>query len=1323
LEVEGADAASVIIVLLLLLDLSDHTVMYFSGASVFSEFRAAHWLKLFSDQNLPVLRIQAIYEYWVELESADFSIIDQKQLRKLLLGEEFVLNSNDQLKHVVSWRVFPRWGTISPWSTKATDIVRRSGLDKVKRVERAVYWQVTGLQFFESDHKDRLYRLTHDAMTENIWTGSVDAVPLFQKETPRPLVHCDLGTEPIQRLSELNVAMGLALNAQEIEYLVARYQEWGRSPTDAELLMFAQANSEHCRHKIFNANWVIDGVAMPKSLFQWIKATHEAHPEGTVVAYRDNAAILEGRKQQCFYPDDQSRVYRFVPRLTHYLAKVETHNHPTAISPFAGAATGSGGEIRDEGATGIGSKSKAGLSGFMVSQLNIPNFPQVWEKGSGKRPKRISSALQIMLEGPIGSAAFNNEFGRPQLAGFFRTLEITLPLGVRGYHKPIMLAGGIGAIDAIHAFKKPLRSGVLFVHLGGAGMRIGLGGGAASSMQTGSNQESLDFDSVQRANPEMQRRAQEVIDRCWQLGEYNPIMAIHDVGAGGLSNAFPELAHDGGVGATFDLRAIPVDDLALSPREIWSNESQERYVVAIDPEDRVRFEEICARERCPVAVVGEATSAGQLRVWDDVFQQLVVDMPLQALIGKTPPMVCQGQRVVAQGTDLPEATPLANWGFRLDQILSVPAIADKTFLISIGDRTVGGLCARDPFVGPWQVPVADVAVTMADFMGYYGEAFALGERSPVALIDGPASGRLAVAEAINNLLAASWVDVDRVHLSANWMAAAQYRNEGVVLYDTVQAVSDVCLELGLSIPVGKDSLSMHTQWDDAHQTFSVVSPVSVVITAFTLCSDVRQTLTPLLTGERVSRLYLIDLGQGKNRLGGSAWSLVQSLVGTIAPDLDDVKLFKAWMGFMQNDKVRALVQAYHDRSDGGVLVTVLEMLMASRMGLEWQLPSGMTLSQLEAFLYTEELGAVVQVRDEDWPAFEEEAKKVGLLQWIIPIGVVQSPENIRLKQGETVYLERSVRELHSLWSRTSYEMQALRDHPDCAQEEWARRLDTNELGLAPHLTFDLNDSISAPFLGRGTPRVAILREQGVNGHVEMAAAFTLAGFEAQDVTMTDLLDSRVSLDDFVGIVACGGFSYGDVLGAGGGWAKSILFQPSLRDKFQSFFERTEVFALGVCNGCQMFSQLTDIIPGSQFWPRFQRNRSEQFEARLGLVEVVPSPSLFFQGMEGSRLPVPIAHGEGRAQWVASDLNGGLALQHMSLRYVEGDGRVAVRYPANPNGSPEGLAGLTTADGRFTICMPHPERAFRTVQLSHHPKEWGERGPWMRFFENARRAIG
>ena len=1297
--------------------------MFFSGASVFSEFRAAHWLKLFKGQDLPVLRFRAIYEYWVELNSGDFSKTDLAQLRHLLLGDEINIHSEENLKNVVSWRVFPRWGTISPWSTKASDIVRRSGLNSVKRVERAVCWQITGSEPLKEDHQDRLCRLTHDAMTENIWMGSVDTVPLFQKEKPRSLVTCDLGAEPIQRLAALNVEMGFALNAQEIEYLVACYQQWGRSPTDAELLMFAQANSEHCRHKIFNADWVIDGSVMPKSLFQWIKATHEAHPEGTIVAYRDNAAILEGREQQCFYPDPHSRVYRFMPRLTHYLAKVETHNHPTAISPFSGAATGSGGEIRDEGATGTGSKPKAGLSGFMVSHLNIPNFTQAWEIGSGQRPKRISSALQIMLDGPIGSAAFNNEFGRPQLAGFFRTLEITQAEGVYGYHKPIMLAGGIGAIDAAHVFKKPLRPGVLFVHLGGAGMRIGLGGGAASSMQTGSNQESLDFDSVQRANPEMQRRAQEVIDRCWQLGEHNPILAIHDVGAGGLSNAFPELAHDGGVGATFDLRAIPLDDPALSPREIWSNESQERYVIAIDPKDRVRFEEICSRERCPVAIVGEATSTGQLRVLDEFFQQTVVDMPLEALIGKTPTMVCQGHRVASQGTDLPRATPLSDWGLRLDQILSVPAIADKTFLISIGDRTVGGLCARDPFVGPWQVPVADVAVTMADFIGYHGEAFALGERSPVALINGPASGRLAVAEAINNLLAAAWADTERVRLSANWMAAAHHQNEGVVLYDTVQAVSDVCLELGLSIPVGKDSLSMHTQWTDAHQTFSVTSPVSVVITAFTLCSDVRQTLVPLLTREKASHLYLIDLGQGQNRLGGSTWSLAQSLVGRIAPDLNDVKLFKAWMGFMQDQKVRTLVQAYHDRSDGGVLVTVLEMLMASRMGLEWALPASMTAEQLEAFLYTEELGAVVQIWDEDWLVFAEEADKVGLLEWISPLGVVQLSENICLKQGGVVFLDRSVRELHSQWSRTSYEMQALRDHPGCAQEEWARRRDLNELGLVPHLTFDLNDSVAAPFLGRGTPRVAILREQGVNGHVEMAAAFTLAGFEAQDVTMTDVLEGRVALNDFVGMVACGGFSYGDVLGAGGGWAKSILFQPALRDQFQSFFERDDVFALGVCNGCQLFSQLTEIIPGAQFWPRFQRNRSEQFEARLGLVEVVSSPSLFFQGMSGSRLPVPIAHGEGRAQWVVSDPKGEMALQHMSLRYVEGDGRVAVRYPANPNGSPEALAGLTTADGRFTICMPHPERGIRTVQLSYHPKEWGERGPWLRFFENARRAIG
>lgn len=1239
--------------------------------------------------------------------------------------------------------VTPRPGTISPWSSKATDILKNCGLTGFRRIERGVAFHMldTSGQPLSTEVTARLLPLLHDRMTEAVMTLA-EAEQLFRHVPPRELARVDVLGGGRLALEAANKSLGLALSDDELDYLVENFTHIGRNPTDVELMMFAQANSEHCRHKIFNADWVIDGAAQAKSLFGMIRDTHAAHPEGTVVAYSDNSSVIEGATIDRFYPRAGGS-YGYSSELTHVLMKVETHNHPTAISPFPGAATGSGGEIRDEGATGTGSKPKAGLCGFSVSNLNIPGYEQPWEAGTYGKPERIVTPLAIMLEGPIGAAAFNNEFGRPNLAGYFRTFEETVSGQRRGYHKPIMLAGGVGSIRADHVEKKMLPVGTLLIQLGGPGMLIGLGGGAASSMDTGANAADLDFDSVQRGNPEMERRAQEVIDRCWQLGEKNPILSIHDVGAGGLSNALPELVHGGGRGGRFELRAAPSEESGMSPREIWCNEAQERYVLAIPPQRLDEFRALCERERCPFAVLGEATEDNHLLVTDSHFNNAPVDVGLDVILGKPPKMT----RDVVHQPAL--SAPLALDGINLKdavyRVLAMPGVASKMFLISIGDRTVGGLTARDQCVGPWQIPVADCAITLAGYQTTLGEAFSIGEKAPLALIDAPASGRMAIVEAVTNLAAARVNGLAEVKLSANWMAPAGHPGEDAALFDTVAAVSDYCQALGISIPVGKDSMSMKTVWEAGGEKKAVTSPISLVISAFASSPDATAHLTPQLrTDAGDTDLILIDLGLGRNRLGASSFAQAIKQVGDRCPDAPEPAALAAFFGTIQALNADGKLLAYHDRSDGGLFAALAEMAFAGHCGLDIDVdelcvdqirreveddglpePEGLGIGDVTqrifSVLFNEEAGAVLQVRRGDTQAVMQAFMDAGLRGEFHVIGRPNSCDHLRLLRNDQVFLDESRTDLQSAWARTSYEMARLRDNPVCADQEFAQHADAGDPGLRCTPSFDVDDDVAAPFIATGKrPRVAVLREQGVNGQVEMAAAFDAAGFIAVDVHMSDILSGRVSLADFTGLAACGGFSYGDVLGAGGGWAKSILFNPRARDQFAAFFERANTFALGVCNGCQMMSQLHDLIPGADAWPRFERNLSEQFEARFAQVEVMPSPSIFFAGMAGSMMPIAVSHGEGRVEF-RNPAHAGQA--YATLRYVDHRGAPTEAYPANPNGSAGGLTGFTTVDGRFSILMPHPERVFRAAQLSWRPDGMRGAAPWMRMFRNARCAVG
>ncbi|MBS1155380.1 MAG: phosphoribosylformylglycinamidine synthase [Proteobacteria bacterium] len=1239
--------------------------------------------------------------------------------------------------------VLPRAGSISPWSSKATDIALHCGLKSVQRIERgmAVYAVDANGQPLSGPALQALKSLVHDRMTEQVADSLDAAASLFQHFEPQPMLSVDILAGGKAALEAANSQYGLALSDDEIDYLVENYQKLGRNPTDVELTMFAQANSEHCRHKIFNADFVIDGEKQAQSLFGMIRETHKAHPEGTVVAYSDNSSVIEGAPIERFFPQAGSAEYAFDQQTAHILMKVETHNHPTAISPFPGAATGSGGEIRDEGSTGRGSKPKAGLAGFTVSNLNLPGAVQPWEEPAYGKPDRIASALQIMIEGPIGAAAFNNEFGRPNICGYFRTFEEDCNGERRGYHKPIMIAGGLGNIDAIHVDKHQIPDGALLIQLGGPGFLIGMGGGAASSMTTGANTADLDFDSVQRGNPEIERRAQEVIDRCWQLGEQNPILSIHDVGAGGISNAFPELVDGSDRGAVFELRKVHIEEHGMSPKEIWSNESQERYVLAIQPQELMRFEAICERERCPFAVVGRATAEKQLIVADSHFGNRPVDMPMEVLLGKPPKMTRDVTRIAPQ---LPVFdSSLINLKEATYRVLRLPTVADKSFLITIGDRTVGGMTVRDQMVGPWQVPVADVAVTTMGYNTMLGEAMAMGERTPLALISGPASGRMAVGEALTNIAAAPIKELSDIKLSANWMAPAGHPGEEANLYDTVSAVAlDLCRNLGISIPVGKDSLSMKTVWDEAGEKKAVTAPLSLIVSAFAPVTDVSKTLTPQLVTDTDSDLLLIDLGSGRCRLGGSALAQVYKQIGNTAPDVVSAEHLQAFFATVQKLNSEGRILAYHDRSDGGLIATIAEMMFASRVGITLEIdelcidrrrrqrgeneitPDDVTRAEngrAMGVLFNEELGAVLQVKRSDTAAVIAAFMNAGLSAELQVIGTLNNDDRLKIKKRNRLLLDETRISLQQAWSETSWRIQRLRDNPACADAEYARIANKSDKGLFAKLSFNPADDIAAPFIATGArPKIAILREQGVNGQVEMAAAFDRAGFTAVDVHMSDIIEGRISLADFKGLAACGGFSYGDVLGAGEGWAKSILFNPRARAEFEAFFQRSDSFGLGVCNGCQMMANLSGIIPGAQAWPKFTRNQSEQFEARFVMMELPQSPSLFFSGMTGSQFPVVVSHGEGFANF---SQQGDIGQAIVAMRYIDNNGSLTETYPFNPNGSPQGIAGVTTADGRFSIMMPHPERAFRTVLNSWHPQDWAEDSPWLRMFRNARAWLG
>jgi len=1294
------------------------------GKSALSPFRIEKLLHKLRAIVPDIHTVNGQYMHFVDSDK-DISPEQQTVLERILI---YGAQSYDIDIKGTEFLVLPRIGTISPWASKATDIAHNCGLQDISRIERGILYTIE----FDNDYQlseryhDELAHELHDRMVETCVFSMDQAAALFEHHQPTPLSSIAVLEQGRQALVYANGELGLALAEDEIDYLLDNFTQLKRNPTDVELMMFAQANSEHCRHKIFNADWTIDGEQQEKSLFAMIRNTYEQHSDAILSAYSDNCAVIEGFAIERFYPDSDSLEYRYTQEDCHILMKVETHNHPTAISPFPGAATGSGGEIRDEGATGQGSKPKAGLSGFSVSNLKITSLMQPWEHDYGK-PERIVSALDIMLEAPIGAAAFNNEFGRPNICGYFRTFEEKIKTKngteVRGYHKPVMLAGGVGNLKAEHVLKGEIPAGSKIVLLGGPAMLIGLGGGAASSMNSGSSCENLDFASVQRGNPEMERRCQEVIDRCWQLGEQNPILSIHDVGAGGISNALPELVNDAGKGAIFELREVPNDELGMSPMEIWCNESQERYVMAIGADNIARFEQICQRERAPYAILGEATKEQRLILNDRHFANMPIDMSLDVLLGKPPKMSRNVSHIntvqddfSCSNLDLSEAA---------ERVLHLPSVADKSFLITIGDRSITGQVVQEQMVGPWQVPVSDVAVTCSGFQETTGEAMSIGERSPVALIDQAASARMAIGEALTNIAAARIESLSDIVFSANWMAPAGHPGEDAGLYDAVKTVGmDICPELGITVPVGKDSMSMKSVWNDKGEDKSVTAPLTLIVSAFSPVQDVRATLTPQLRMDQGdSELLLIDLGSGLNRMGGSALAQVYGKIGNDSPDLDNTGLFKSFFKAIQKLNNKKQLLAYHDRSDGGLFTSLLEMSFAGHCGLNIELNTLCAdLNEIIPALFNEELGAVIQIRKADHDVVLACFKDLSMENNVHFIAQPVNNDEINFTFHDNIILSNSRRHYHRAWSETSYQMQKLRDNPDCAQQEFDAKLNIGDPGLHSEVGYDVNEDISAPYINSGAkPTMAILREQGVNGQLEMAAAFTRAGFLTRDVHMSDIIAGRVSLQEFNGLVACGGFSYGDVLGAGEGWAKSVLFNDQARAEFEHFFQRKDTFGLGVCNGCQMMSNLHEIIPGTTHWPHFVTNESEQFEARTAMVEVLPSPSLFFAGMEGSKVPIAIAHGEGRAEFQL----GGSAQQTMdsglvTLRYISNDGLATEKYPYNPNGSPQGMTGLCNDDGRFTIMMPHPERVFRSVQNTWLAEHQGEDAPWMRLFRNARK---
>lgn len=1314
-------------------------LLHFEGGNALSAFRAQALLPRLQAVNARITGVHARHVHWVWCDRA-LDTASHEKLKALLVYGDPYTGPNDGTVVVV----VPRLGTVSPWASKATDIAHNCGL-AIHRVERVTEYRLTlksgllgGAKSLAAEELQAAAALLHDRMTESVLLARDDARHLFDEQPGKPMEHVDVLGQGRSALEKANTDFGLALSDDEIEYLVNAFTGLKRNPTDVELMMFAQANSEHCRHKIFNAQFTIDGVPQEKSMFGMIRNTHQLAPQHTVIAYSDNASVMEGHEVERWLPQGYTNAPQYGPRAdtAHVLMKVETHNHPTAISPFPGASTGAGGEIRDEGATGRGSRPKAGLTGFSVSNLHLPGTNEPWEQQPYGKPEHIASPLQIMVDGPLGGAAFNNEFGRPNLLGYFRVYEQTVGELRRGYHKPIMIAGGLGTISASQTKKIEFPAGTLLIQLGGPGMRIGMGGGAASSMAAGANAAELDFDSVQRGNPEIQRRAQEVINHCWALGDVNPILAIHDVGAGGISNAFPELVDGAAKGARFDLSKVPLEESGLAPKEIWCNESQERYVIALKAEALPLFQAMCERERCPFAIVGTATDEKQLVLDNPGSDDKPIDMPMEVLLGKPPRMHRDVKRVHRElpALDLTDVS-LDKVAF---DVLRHPTVASKRFLITIGDRTVGGLDHRDQMVGPWQVPVADCAVTLADYAGFKGEAMSMGERTPLASLDAPASGRMAVGEALTNLLAAPF-ELPRVKLSCNWMAACGEAGEDAALYDTVKAVGmELCPALGISVPVGKDSLSMRTRWSEDRQAKQVTAPVSLIVSAFASLDDVRPTLTPQLQPGDTT-LILIDLGQGKGRMGGSMLAQVINQFGHEVPDVDDPQQLKSLVLAINQLRSEGKLLAYHDRSDGGLWAAVCEMAFAGHLGVSLNVDmlvtegDGISDSRAEygdsknwatqvstrraeltlRALFNEELGVVIQVPTAQRNEVMQTLREHGLSKHSHFIGKPNDKGVVEVWRDAKAVFSAPLRDLHQAWDEVSWRIAKLRDNPVGADQEHDAAGRTDDPGLHVHLTFEPQ----APAVHSQRPKVAILREQGVNSHVEMSYTMHQAGFDTFDVHMTDLQTGRARLDMFQGFVACGGFSYGDTLGAGEGWARSIMFNGALAEQFAAFFQRQETFALGVCNGCQMMAALAPIIPGAQDWPKFTRNKSEQFEARLSLVEVLPSPSIFFTGMEGSRMPIAVAHGEGYADF---SQRGDAAKVHRAMRFVDNTGAATEAYPANPNGSPGGLTSVTTADGRFTVLMPHPERVFRNIQMSWTSGDKSAHSPWMQMFHNARR---
>jgi len=1285
------------------------------GSSALSRFRTENLLERLLAAYPLISDISVESVYFADFDpDVSWSSENQATLEDLLLATAMADESN-----AATLVVTPRVGTVSPWSSKATEICHAAGLLGLKRVEqgrRVCLWRGNTLLTTEPLPSEVIPML-HDRMVETVITDMGDAAQLFHQGSPQPLNTVPVLAQGAKAIEQADKQLGLALSVDEVDYLVENFTALNRDPSDAELMMFAQANSEHCRHKIFNASWTLNGEQQERSLFGMIRNTADVTNTGLLSAYHDNAAVIEGYEARRWLPTADG-AYTTLIEPTHIQIKVETHNHPTAISPFPGAATGAGGEIRDEGATGNGSKPKAGLCGFTVSNLELPDSRQPWEKKIGK-PDRIASALDIMVEGPIGAAAFNNEFGRPNLAGYFRTYCQPMKNTIRGYHKPVMIAGGLGNIRPGNVDKQPIVDGAALIVLGGPSMQIGLGGGAASSMASGSSDAELDFASVQRGNPEMQRRCQEVIDRCIALGDESPILSMHDVGAGGISNALPELINDAGMGGLIELRDVLNDEPAMSPLALWCNESQERYVLAVANDKLESFEALCKRENCLYAVVGKATTQQDLVVTDKEFNNKPVELPLSVLLGKPPKLSIDASH------NTPDTIAFNSGNLDVhdcvDRVLQLPSVASKNFLITIGDRSVTGQVVRDQLVGPWQMPVADAAVTAADYIGYTGEAMSMGERSPVAVIDAAASAKLAIGEAITNLGCVRVGDLSNVKLSANWMAAAGNQPDDADLYDAVQAVGmELAPALGVAIPVGKDSLSMRTQWQESSKQMEVTAPVTVVITAFSPVEDVRLTVTPQLrTDCGETELLLVDLGLGKNRLGGSALAQVYNATGDIAPTVDDASLLKGFHDALQALHKDKTMLAYHDRSDGGLFVTLAEMAFAGNVGINVQLQS--LASDVVAALFNEELGAVIQIRQSQYAQVMAVFEQAGVGDAVHTIGALNSTNTLHIQRGSDWIMTEPVNELRESWWKTSYQIQKLRDNPECAEQEMQLVASADDPGLSPVLSFDPQHSVlDAPGIVGAKPKVAILREQGVNSHVEMAACFAAAGFEPLDVHMNDLVSGAARLSDVKGLAICGGFSYGDVLGAGGGWAKRVLYTPQLSDAFEEFFHRNDTFSLGVCNGCQMMSQIKSLIPGAELWPQFKRNLSEQYEARLSLVEVYESPSVLLTDMAGSRMPVAVAHGEGRVQF---DKENHIDEVEVSVGFVDNHGQLTEQYPLNPNGSPHGVTGFCSDDGRATILMPHPERVYRTLNHSWHPPEWGERGPWSRLFDNARVFVG